>query len=51
MPLEIPAGKRTMVRMNLHATEAGPIEIDMAFWSAEGQVLQRVPLRIRGEAR
>lgn len=26
--------------MNLHATKVGPIEIDMAFWSAEGRVLQ-----------
>jgi hypothetical protein len=37
--------------MTLHATEAGPIEIDMAFWSAEGKVLQRVPFAIRGEAK
>ncbi len=37
--------------MNLHAAKAGPIAIDMAFWSAEGRVLQRVPFQIRGQAK
>jgi hypothetical protein len=35
----------------LYASEPGPIDIELAFWSAEGKVLQHVPFHIRGEVR
>ena len=50
-PITIPAHGRETVRLNLHAVEPGPIDIELAFWSAEGRVLQNVPFQIKGEAR
>ena len=51
MPLDLPAGGSAKVQFTLYALEPGPIDIEIAFWSAEGRVLQHVPFQIRGEAR
>jgi hypothetical protein len=39
------------VRFKVAAVEPGPFAIDLAFWSAEGDVLYTVPFQIQGEAR
>lgn len=47
----VPPHGKTVVRLELQASESGPFSIDLAFWTAEPRVLRRVPFTVRGEAR
>jgi hypothetical protein len=49
--VDVPPYGKAVVRLEMQVDEAGPFQIDMAFWTVEPRVLRRVPFTIRGDAR